>query len=130
MLQAPPGEVYLTKKEVRAILAFSDRTLQRRRWDGTLKAYAVNSRCFLYPKSAVDEFIAKLKAGELQTVTFDKAGQPRAKRQSRKRRSRGSRKLIPVQAAFSETANAGLPEHLIRTYGTKLVQEEVLPKTS
>jgi hypothetical protein len=105
MLQSVSDEVYLTPREVRSILRFSNRTLQRRRWDGTLKPYAVNSRCFLYAKSEVDSFIAKLKTGELHTVTFDKAGQPRVKQTRKRRRSRGSRKA----KANAPKANPPIP---------------------
>lgn len=99
MLQT--DETYHTAKEVRSILGLSNRSLERRRWDGTLKAYALNSRCYLYAKSALDEFIAKLKAGELETVTYDKAGVPRAQQSRKQRRSRKPKPLPPPKSSLT-----------------------------
>jgi len=89
-----PGkpEKLFTGKEVSKILRFSPRTLARRRWDGSLKALAVNSKFFLYPESSINDFLAKLQSGELQTSTFDGTHRPRSKRSSQKRRERNSRK--------------------------------------
>jgi hypothetical protein len=78
----------LTKKEVLKILHISDRSLQRRRWDGTIKALAVNSKFFLYPKSSIADFLAKLHSGELKTVTFDSPDRERPKRLPKRRRAR------------------------------------------
>jgi hypothetical protein len=107
MLQVAPREEFSTKDEVLGILHFSERTLQRRRWDGSLKALAVNARFFLYPKSAVEEFIAKLKSGELKTVTYDKKGHPRTKKPAQGKRSiRSSRsKKVSMKQKRSSSRN-------------------------
>jgi predicted site-specific integrase-resolvase len=97
MLQILPGEEYLTKQEVMQILHISARTLQRRRWDGSIQAFAVNRHFYLYPKSGIEEFITKLQSGELETVTFDRSDQPRPKQMPVKRRARSSRKRKPSQ---------------------------------
>jgi hypothetical protein len=106
MLRAAPREEFLTKHEVLEILHFSERTLQRRRWDGSLKALAVNARFFLYPKSELDQFIAKLKSGELETVTYDKKGHPRPKKPPQgKRRIRNSRSKASMKRKRSSSRN-------------------------
>lgn len=93
-------EKLFTKEQVLKILPISARTLARRRWDGSLRALAVNSRFFLYPESSITDFLAKLHAGKLQTTTFDGIHRPRAKRASQKRRERSSRKAARL---FSST---------------------------
>jgi hypothetical protein len=101
----------LTKTEVLEILPISARTLQRRRWDGTIKALAVNSRFFLYPKASIDEFLSKLQSGELRTITFDKRGQPRAKQQSQTRRERSSRKVVRFSSSKKAVVDTPAPKH-------------------
>jgi hypothetical protein len=87
---------FLTKKEVLQILHISDRTLQRRRWDGTIKAFAVNSKFYLYPKSSIIDFLAKLESGELKIATFDSPKCRREKQSPKRRRARSSPK-VPIK---------------------------------
>jgi hypothetical protein len=106
MLDVASGDELLRQEDVLRIIPISKRTLQRRRYDGSIKALRVNAQLYLYPRSAIDEFLAKLRSGELQTVTYDGPGHPRPKRQSPKRRERRSGKVVRLSssAAGEETA--------------------------
>jgi hypothetical protein len=81
-MEAVPGEKLLPQDEVIKILPISARTLQRRRWDGSIKALALNSKVFVYPKSSIDSFLAALYSGKLQTRTYDTKDRPRIRVQS------------------------------------------------
>lgn len=67
-VQSSPDE-YLTQAQVREILKCTGRTLYRRRLDKTLPAIAINSRRYLYRKSAVLKFLKDAEAGNLRTFT-------------------------------------------------------------
>jgi hypothetical protein len=128
MVDLALGDELLRQEDVLRIIPISKRTLQRRRWDGSIRALRVNSQLYLYPRSAIDEFLTKLRSGQLQTVTYDKPGHPRPKRQSLKRRERGSGKAGRLSASTETGEKAAAPkrserrEKLARTtnYGTDL----------
>jgi hypothetical protein len=101
----------LRQEDVLRIIPISKRSLARRRYDGTIKALRVNSQLYLYPKSSIEDFLAKLRSGELQTVTCDKPGQPRPKRQSPKRRERRSRMAVHSSSSNGPSAKAPAQKH-------------------
>ena len=120
-MEAEISEKLLTKKQVLKILPISARTLARRRWDGSIKALAVNSKFFLYPESAITDFLAKLHSGELQTTTFDSAHRLREKGSSQKRR-RARRKPKAVAKAEGSAAKAGRRRRKVSTTKAELAK--------
>jgi hypothetical protein len=63
----------LSERAVRESLNCTSKTLYRRRRDGTLPGIPLNSRRYLYRKSAVMKFLAAAEAGTLCTYTHPPA---------------------------------------------------------
>jgi hypothetical protein len=103
----------LSEEEVRQILRCTNKTLYRRRKDKSLPGIPINSRRYLYRKSAVLKFLEHAEAGTLRTFTPSRmeaaemkalnAASNRSKRPSRKGMSNRKHKDVSFAPACKDS---------------------------